>query len=123
RLARPRGHLLPFGQTPPSLPLLEILRANFQIEEEDNPLQIRDKLRQNVHQPDPALEETLPWLCEPLGPPTEDEGLRQMDAKDKRQKTFEAVRALTMAGSQHRPIVVIVEDLHWIDRTSEDYLT
>jgi class 3 adenylate cyclase/tetratricopeptide (TPR) repeat protein len=123
RLTWLAGHCVAYGQTTPYLPLLEILRANFQIEEEDNPLQIRDKLRQHVHQLDPALEATLPWLGELLGLPIEDERLRQMDAKDKRQKTFEAVRALTMAGSQHRTIVVIVEDLHWIDRTSEDYLT
>ena len=45
-----------------------------------------------------------------------------MEPRDKRQKIFEAVRALTAAESQRRPMVVIVEDLHWIDRTSEDLL-
>jgi class 3 adenylate cyclase/tetratricopeptide (TPR) repeat protein len=122
RLTWLAGHCVAYGQTTPYLPILEILRANFQIEEEDNLLQIREKLREGVRQLDPALEPTLPFLGELLGLPIEDERLRQMDAKDKRQKTFEAVRALTVAGSQRRPLIVIVEDLHWIDKTSEDYL-
>ena len=123
RLTWAVGHCVAYGQTTPYLPILQIMRANFQIEEEDNPLQIREKLRQGVHQLDPALEPTLPLLGALFGLPIEDERLRQMDAKDKRQKTFEAARALTVAGSQRRPIVVIIEDLHWIDKTSEDYLT
>jgi class 3 adenylate cyclase/tetratricopeptide (TPR) repeat protein len=123
RLTWLAGHCVSYGQATPYLPLLEILRANFQIEDEDNPLQIGEKFRQGVRQLDPALEATLPLLRELFGLPIEDERLRQMDAKDKRQKTFEAVRALTLAGSQRRPLVVIVEDLHWIDQSSEEYLT
>src|SRR5207247_5082610 len=42
--------------------------------------------------------------------------------KDKRQRTFEALRRLVFAGSHKRPVVFVLEDLHWIDRTSEDYL-
>ena len=123
RLTWLAGHCVSYGQATPYLPLLEILRANFQIEDEDNPLQIGEKFRQGVRQLDPALEATLPLLRELFGLPIEDERLRQTDAKDKRQKTFEAVRALTLAGSQRRPLVVIVEDLHWIDQSSEEYLT
>ena len=116
------GHCVAYGQTTPYLPVLDILRANFQIEEGDNPLQIREKLRQGLRLLDPALEVILPFLCELLGLPAEGESLKYLDPKDKRQKTFEAIRALTMAGSQRGPLVIIVEDLHWIDKTSEDYL-
>ncbi len=115
------GHCVAYGQTTPYLPILEVLRANFQIEEGDNPLQIREKLHQGLRVLDPALEAILPFLGELFGVPGEDESLRYLDPKDKRRKTFEAIRTLTMAGSQRRPLVVIVEDLHWIDKTSEDY--
>jgi class 3 adenylate cyclase/tetratricopeptide (TPR) repeat protein len=115
------GDCVSYGQATPYLPVLEILRANFQIEEGDNPLQIQEKLRQGVRQLDSSLEAILPFLGELLGLPLGDERLKYLDPKDKRQKTFEAIRALTVAGSQRRPIVVIVEDLHWIDKTSEDY--
>ena len=116
------GHCVAYGQATPYLPVLEILRANFQIEEGDNPLQIREKLRQGLRQLDPALEGIRSFLGELLGVAGEDENLKYLDPKDKRQKTFQAIRALTGAGSQRRPLVAILEDLHWIDKTSEDYL-
>jgi class 3 adenylate cyclase/tetratricopeptide (TPR) repeat protein len=122
RLTWLAANCVAYGQTTPYLPILEILRGNFQIEDEDNSLQIREKLRDGLGRLDPDLQPTLPFLGELLGLPAEDEPLRAMDAKDKRHKIFEAVRALTLAGSQRRPLVVILEDLHWIDKTSEDYI-
>ncbi len=117
------GHCVAYGQTTPYLPILEILRTNFQIEDGDNPLQIHEKLRQGIHRLDPALEEILPFLHDLFGLPGGEEALKHLDLKVKRQKTFEAIRTLTLAGSQRRLHVLIVEDLHWIDSTSEDYLT
>jgi class 3 adenylate cyclase len=115
------GHCVAYGQGTPYLPVLEILRANFDIEEGDNPLQIEEKLRQGVRQLDPALESTLPFLREFFLPPA-DEDVKKLDAKIKRQRTFESLRALTVAGSQHAPLVIVVEDLHWLDTTSAEYL-
>jgi class 3 adenylate cyclase/tetratricopeptide (TPR) repeat protein len=116
------GHCVAYGQTTPYLPILEMLRTNFQIEEEDNPLQIQEKLRQGVHRLDPALEAILPFLHDLFSLPGGAEALKHLEPKDKRQKTFEAIRTLTLAGSQRRLHVLILEDLHWIDQTSEDYL-
>src|SRR5262249_33659696 len=48
--------------------------------------------------------------------------LKYLDPKDRRQKTFEAIRTLTVAGSQRRLHVLILEDLHWVDTISGDYL-
>jgi class 3 adenylate cyclase/tetratricopeptide (TPR) repeat protein len=121
RLTWLEGRCAAHGQTTPYLPVLEILQRNFQVEEGDNPLQIQAKLHEGVRQLDPTLEGTLPFLGELFGLPGEDDLLKHLDPKDKRQKTFEAIRNLTAAGSQHRPHVVIVEDLHWIDKTSEDH--
>jgi class 3 adenylate cyclase/tetratricopeptide (TPR) repeat protein len=117
------GHCVAYGQTTPYLPILEILRTNFQVEEGDNLLQIQEKLRQGVHRLDPALEGILPFLHDLFSIPGAEAALKHLDPKDKRQKTFEAIRTLTLAGSQRRLHVLILEDLHWIDKTSEDYLT
>ncbi len=116
------GHCAAYGQTMPYLPLLEMWKANFNIDDDDNPLQVDQKLRQGLHQLDPDLMGTLPFLRELLGAAGQDEALRHLDPKDKRQRTFDALRRLVFAGSQTRPLVFIVEDLHWIDRSSEDYL-
>jgi predicted ATPase/class 3 adenylate cyclase len=116
------GHCVAYGQGTPFLPILDVLRANFQIEDDDNPLQIREKLYQGLRQLDPALTTVLPLLAELFGLPAGDESIKHLDPKERRKRTFEAIRALTVAGSQRRPLVVVYEDLHWIDKTSEDYL-
>jgi AAA ATPase domain/Adenylate and Guanylate cyclase catalytic domain len=116
------GHCVAHGQTTPYLPILEILRTNFQIEEEDNPLQIQEKRRQGVHLLDPSLAGPLPFLEALFGLPGADDALRHLEPKDKRQQTFEAIRALAIAGSQRRPHVLLCENLHWLDQTSEDCL-
>ena len=62
-------------------------------------------------------------MDELFGLSAEDELLTQLHPHLKQWKTFEALRALTMAGSQRRPHVIVIEDLHWLDKTSEEYLT
>jgi class 3 adenylate cyclase/tetratricopeptide (TPR) repeat protein len=116
------GHCLGYGQGTPYLPLLEILRASFHVEEGDNPLQVGAKLREGIQQIDPGLEAIVPFLGDLFGLPADTEALPRLDPKDRRQKTFEAIRALTFAAARRRLQVVVVEDLHWIDKTSEDYL-
>ena len=116
------GHCTAHGQTTPYLPILEICKANFTIEDEDNPLQIDDKLRQGLRRLDLDPEEVLPFLRELLGLPDADEALRHLDPKEKRQRTFETLHSLTLAGSRIRPEILVVEDLQWIDKTSEDCL-
>jgi class 3 adenylate cyclase/tetratricopeptide (TPR) repeat protein len=116
------GHCVAYGQATPYLPILGMLRTNFQIEEDDNPLQLQEKLRRGVHRLDPALDGVLPFLGDVFGLPSANEALKHLDPKDKRQKTFEAIRTLIVAGSQRQLHVLILEDLHWIDTISEDYL-
>jgi class 3 adenylate cyclase/tetratricopeptide (TPR) repeat protein len=115
------GHCTAYGQAAPYLPVLEVVRITFGVEEGDNQLQIEEKLRQGVRQLDGALEWVLPFLGELLTSRV-DPTLRHLEPKEKRKKTFEAFRALTAAGAHRRPLIIIQEDLHWIDNTSEDYL-
>ena len=117
------GHCVAQGQNTPYLPILEILRTNFQIEDGDTSLQLREKLRRGIRHLDASLEGFLPYLDELFGLPAEDELLTQLHPHLKQWKTFEALRALTMAGSHRRPHVIVIEDLYWLDKTSEEYLT
>ncbi len=123
RLTWLEGHCVAYGQNTPYLPIVEILRASFQVEEGDTPLQIREKLRQGIHSLDLTLATFLPYLEALCGLPTEDAAIAPLHPHIKQWKTFEALWALTVAGSQRRPHVVVVEDLHWLDKTSEDYLS
>jgi class 3 adenylate cyclase/tetratricopeptide (TPR) repeat protein len=116
------GHCAAYHESAPYLPVNEILRAYFGIEEGDNPLQIQEKMRQGGRRLGPGHEGILPYLRESIGLPSESDVLRELDTAMKRRKTFEAVRALLFAGSQRRPLVLVVEDLHWLDKTSEECL-
>ncbi len=103
-------------------PILHILRENFEIEEGDNPLQIREKLRQGLHRLDPHLAWLLPFLEALFALPGADDGLKHLDPKDKREQIFDALYTLSTCASRHRPQMLVHENLHWIDRTSEDCL-
>jgi class 3 adenylate cyclase/tetratricopeptide (TPR) repeat protein len=116
------GHCETSAQSMPYLPIVQILQAEFDIEDGDNPLQVQDKLRQGVVALDPALEPALPFLRELFGLPGGDEATRHLEPQMKRRRTFETILAVVTACSRRRPLVVLVEDLHWIDQTSEDCL-
>jgi class 3 adenylate cyclase len=115
------GDCVASGQMTPYFPVIDVLKSSFHIDDGDNPLQVEEKLRRGVHQLDPALESVLLSLRD-LFPLPANEPTGGGDPRSKRQKTFEAIRALTMAASQRRPQMIVIEDLHWIDQTSEDYL-
>ena len=62
------------------------------------------------------------YLRHAFGLPAADPGLAGVDPQAIRARTFDALRRLLVAEAGHRPLVVLVEDLHWIDQTSEDFL-
>jgi predicted ATPase/class 3 adenylate cyclase len=117
------GHCVAYGRTFPFGPVLELLRTEFHIEEGDNPLQIQDKLRRALHQLDPRIESALPFLESLFSVPGADDALRHLERKDRRQQTLEAIRAVVVSASQHRPQIVVCENLHWIDESSESLLS
>jgi class 3 adenylate cyclase len=115
------GGCLGYAQSTPWTPIADVLRASFGVEDGDNSHQVEEKLRQGVALADPALAEAVPFLRELVGL-SPDGATATLDPQTRRQRTFEAIRALTMVASRRRPHVILVEDLHWIDPTSEDYL-
>ena len=117
------GHCSSLGQSRPYEPILSVLRTRLQIDEGDNPLQMEEKLRRGVRELDEGLEESIPFVRELFNLPGENQKLKHMDPPMKQRLTFEALRALTSAGARHTPLVLLLEDLQWIDKTSEDYLT
>jgi predicted ATPase len=116
------GHCVAYGRTVPYGPILEVLRTEFHIEEGDNPLQIQEKLRHGIQGVDTTLEPLLPFLEALFALPGADEALRHLDRPHRRQQTLEAIRAVIAAASRHRPQVLVCENIHWIDQSSEDLL-
>jgi class 3 adenylate cyclase/tetratricopeptide (TPR) repeat protein len=116
------GHCLAYGTTLPYGPILQILRSLFHIEEDDNALQIQVKLRDGVLALEPSLDSQRPFLEALFGLPGADEALRHLDRQHRRQQTLETIRSMVVAASRQRPVVLVCENLHWIDQSSEDLL-
>jgi len=106
------------GKASSYLPLIELFKTYFQIEPTDDERARRAKVMGHVLALDRSLEDTLPYLLALLG--IEDQSfLQQMDPQVRRQRTFEALARLLVRESLNQPVVLIVEDLHWIDAETQ----
>jgi len=119
------GRCLHYGGSMPYLPIIDILRSYFEIKDGDREFIIKKKIMDKVLQLDERLECVLPPLQEILSLKVEDETYLKLEPAQKRERTFEAIRDLFVRESQDKPLVLAVEDLHWVDKTTEallDYL-
>jgi predicted ATPase/class 3 adenylate cyclase len=110
------------GKSSAWLPVLELLHSYFEITETDDAASRRDKVRVSLSRLDPALEDTLPYLFGLLGIVDGPDPHAQMDARIKRQRTFDAIKRIILRDSLRQPVVVIFEDLHWIDEQTHGLL-
>ena len=69
-----------------------------------------------------ALDEWVPYLTQLLGGETETDRLARLSPQTIRARTLTALVQLSLNASRQRPLVLEVEDLHWIDPTSEEWL-
>jgi class 3 adenylate cyclase/tetratricopeptide (TPR) repeat protein len=116
------GQCVSFGQSIPFLPIVDQLRRNFAIEELDGEPEIIAKIEHGMRRMG-SLEPQIPYVRYLLGVDPGDPKVAGIDAAARRARILEAVRALSQAGAAIRPLVLVFEDLHWVDASSEEYLT
>ena len=116
------GRCLHYGGSMAYLPILDILRSYFDIQEGDREYIIKKKMKEKVISLDEKLVSLLPFLQELLSLTVDDDQFTKLEPKVKREKTFEALRDLLIRISNEKPFILAIEDLHWIDRTSEEFL-
>ena len=109
------------GKASAWLPVLELLKSYFEIADEDDGRRY-EKVEAKVRALDPALAETLPYVLSLLGVAGADASLAMMDAQIRRRRTLEAVKRVIIRESLKQPLVVIFEDLHWIDAETQELL-
>ena len=110
------------GKASPYLPVIELLKGYFDITVEDDERKRREKIGGKVLMLDRSLEETLPYLFSLLGITDPQSSLQQMDAQIRRRRTFEALKKLFLRESLSQPLMLIFEDLHWIDSETQGFL-
>jgi predicted ATPase/class 3 adenylate cyclase len=110
------------GKASAWLPMLDLLRGYFRIQDEDDPAMRRDKVRAVLAALDPALSELLPYLLGLLGIQEAPDPLAEMDSQVRRFRTLEAIKRIILRDSLEHTLVVIFEDLHWIDAETQALL-
>jgi class 3 adenylate cyclase/tetratricopeptide (TPR) repeat protein len=112
-----------YGSGMAYLPILDILRFYFDIKEGDKEYLVKEKLCQKIQQLDQRLTSVLPSFQELLSVKVDDEKYPKLDPQQKKIRTFESIRDLLLRESEQKPLVLAIEDLHWIDKTSEECIS
>ena len=104
------------------LPVIELLKSYFEIADEDDDSRRSEKVEAKVRGLDPALTKTLPYILSLLGIAGAGASLAMMDAQIRRRRTLDAIKRIIIRESLEQPLVVIFEDLHWIDAETQELL-
>src|SRR5262245_7974884 len=110
------------GKAYPYLPLIDLLKTYFQLTLQDDERKIQEKVAGKVLILDRALEDTLPYLFALLGVTEVLTSLQQMDPQIRKRRTFEAIKRLLVRESVNQPLLVLFEDLHWLDSETQAFL-
>jgi class 3 adenylate cyclase/tetratricopeptide (TPR) repeat protein len=112
-----------YGKATAYLPVIELLRGYFAIEGHDDPRRIREKVTGKVLTLAPALAPMMPALLALLDVPVDDAAAwRALDPLQRRQQTLDTVKRLLLRESEIQPLIVVFEDLHWIDSETQALL-
>ena len=110
------------GKASAYLPVLDLLHGYFEITLEDDSRRRRQKLLGKLLELDRALEDTVPYLHALLGIAEAEDPLAQMDGQIKKRRTLEAIKRIILRESLNQPLMVIFEELHWIDEATQEFL-
>ena len=112
----------PPGATQAFLPMVDLLKGYFDLHVRDDDQTRRVKVTDRVLALDPRLTETLPYLFALLGIADPGSALPHMDPEPRRRRMLEVVKALLIRESLDRPVLVFVDDLHWMDEATLEFL-
>jgi predicted ATPase len=111
-----------YGKATPYFPLIELLKRYAHVEEQDDTRTIRAKVTGQVVTLDAGLQDVLPallWLLDAL---SAESPFLALDPPQRRQRTLDALQRLLLRESQVQPLLLVCEDLHWIDPETQAFL-
>ncbi|MHC1744473.1 MAG: adenylate/guanylate cyclase domain-containing protein [Syntrophobacteraceae bacterium] len=117
------GECVHYGESIAYYPVVGLLKCWLEVNDGDLELDIKKKIEKRLLELEGDLRGTTPPLQELLSVKVDDEAFVQLRPQQKRLRTFDAVRDLLLFASEEKPLVLAVEDLHWIDKTSEELLS
>jgi tetratricopeptide (TPR) repeat protein len=116
------GHCAAYGTTTAFLPILDALRRFFGIDDRDDGSAMEAKIAGGVGALGGDLDWTLPYVRQLFGLAAGDASAAALDSASRRSETFRALKEIVRAAAAQDPLVILIEDLHWIDPASEEFL-
>jgi tetratricopeptide (TPR) repeat protein len=111
-----------YGKATPYFPVIDLLRRYCHVDDGDDVRTIRAKVTGQVLTLDEALQETLPALLALLDALPADSPFARLDPPQRRQRTLDALKRVLLRESQVQPLLLVFEDLHWIDAETQALL-
>jgi tetratricopeptide (TPR) repeat protein len=111
-----------YGRASAYLPVLGLLSEYFEISSDHDERRRRELILGKVLGLDRALEDTLPYFYSLYGLTNDGDSLAGMDARIRRRRNLDAIKRLLLRESLNQPLMLIFEDLHWIDTESQALL-
>jgi class 3 adenylate cyclase/tetratricopeptide (TPR) repeat protein len=111
-----------YGKATSYLPVIDLLKAYFKVHDRETQREIREKVTGKLLTLDRTLEPIQPAVLALLDVPVEDAPWQRLDPAQRRQRTLDAVKHLLLRESQGQPVLVVFEDLHWIDAETQALL-
>ena len=116
------GQCLQYGSSILYVPVLDILKSIFDIKDDDREYIVKKKIKEKTSSFSKNLENNFPAFQDLLSVKVDDEKYLKLEPKHKREKIFESIRDLFISVSQEKPLILVIEDLHWIDEATEAFL-
>ncbi len=116
------GHCVAHGMMIPFYPILELLRDYFEIDDADSQQRAREKIAGRLLLLDDKLVSSLSLVFEFLGVPDPERPAPPMDPEPHRRMLYGALRRILECGAGSQPVILVLEDLHWIDGASAAFL-
>ena len=116
------GKCLSYGRGAAYHPIIDILKANFDIHEDEDDEKIREKVMNGLNTLQVDTDSLLPYFLELLS--VKDSGIEriQLSPEGKKERIIESLRQIVLKGAEIRPLIMAIEDLHWVDSSTEDAL-
>ena len=111
-----------YGKATPYFPVIDLLKRYAHMEDRDEPRTVRAKVTGHVLTLDEALQDTIPALLALLDVLPEDSPFLKLDPPQRRQRTLDALKRVLLRESQVQPLLLVFEDLHWIDTETQALL-
>ncbi len=116
------GRCLSYSRNVAYYPIVDLLKANFDIQDTDTGQETREKVTKGLQSMKVNEASALPYLLELLS--VKESGIDQipLSPEARKERTIEAIKKIVLRGSEIRPLIMATEDLHWMDSSSEDVM-